>query len=43
MAQCQAKELNAQLAAQRFLRAVPKSVYTDRVRALCDLELPAEP
>lgn len=38
MARCQAKDLDARLVAQRFLRAIPNSVYTDRVRSLCDLE-----
>jgi outer membrane protein assembly factor BamD (BamD/ComL family) len=38
MAHCQAKEPSARLAAERFLRAMPNSVYTDRVRSLCDLK-----
>ena|SRR5688572_32261970 len=37
MAHCQANEPNARAAAQRFLLATPKSVYTDRVRAVCRL------
>ena len=41
MANCQAKEPTASLAAERFLREAPASVYTDRVRALCGLA--AEP
>lgn len=41
MANCQAKEPTASLAAERFLRDAPASVYSDRVRALC--RLAAEP
>jgi hypothetical protein len=37
MANCQAKEPTAPLAAERFLREAPGSVYSDRVRALCGL------
>jgi len=43
MARCQAKDLDAGLAAQRFLLALPNSVYTDRVRSVCNVELPAQP
>jgi hypothetical protein len=45
MANCQAREPTAPLAAERFLREAPDSVYTDRVRTLCGLadgERPAE-
>lgn len=38
MANCQAKEPTAPLAAERFLREAPDSVYTDRVRSLCGLD-----
>jgi hypothetical protein len=38
MANCQANEPTAALAAERFLREAPSSVYSDRVRALCRLE-----
>jgi hypothetical protein len=37
MARCQAEEPTAPLEAARFLRESPKSVYSERVRALCAL------
>jgi hypothetical protein len=37
MANCQAKEPTAPLAAERFLADSASSVYTDRIRALCGL------
>jgi outer membrane protein assembly factor BamD (BamD/ComL family) len=40
MANCQAQEPTASLAAERFLRESPNSVYSDRVRALCGLAAP---
>jgi hypothetical protein len=38
LAHCQAKEPNAQLVAERFLRGSPSSVYSERVRTLCGLD-----
>lgn len=38
LAHCQAKEPDAPLAAERFLRDSPSSVYSERVRALCGLD-----